>query len=298
MHEMVIERFISNALVAIQSELKCCDAIALTNQRKVLKAFQENKIALRHFNGTTGYGYDDVGRDALRRVYANVFDAQSAIVSPNIVSGTHALSLCLFSLLKNGDSALSVSGEVYDTLLEAIFGNNNSLSACNITFEKLELINNDFNYEEISRKLLIKHYRLIYVQRSRGYSLRDSLSIDKISYLITMVKSVSPDTLVMVDNCYGEFTDIKEPTSVGADIIAGSLIKNPGGGIAPTGGYICGTQKCIDEVACRLTAPSIGLEVGSYQFGYQYFYQGLFLAPHTVAQALKTSYYFHTLFQN
>lgn len=264
------------------------DEISFANFKKVHNSFQNNRVALRHFTGTSGYGYDDLGRDTLCKIFAEIFECEKAIFSPNIVSGTHAISLCLLGVLRPNDTLLSISGKVYDTLQDVINGKNiGSLKDFNINYDEIDLINNDFDYTAIEYYLKSQFVKMVFLQRSRGYSDRLPLSIKQIENICKFIKKISPKTLIFVDNCYGEFVDIKEPVSVGADLMAGSMIKNPGGGLAPTGGYIAGKADCIDLVANRLTAPSIGAEVGSYLCGYQYFYQGLYQAPHTVAQAIK-----------
>lgn len=261
---------------------------ALYNQNKVLKAFMDNKIALRHFNGTNGYGYDDNGRDALAKVYSQVFDAEKTIVSPNIVSGTHALTLGLFGILRPGDLALSITGKPYDTLDDTINGSNiGSLKDFGVNFQYIELENNNVNYSKIKDFICENNVKMIYIQRSRGYEWRNALSIDEIKKAVDFLRKINFTGCIFVDNCYGEFVEKYEPTSVGADVIAGSLIKNPGGGLAVTGGYLSGKEKYITQIENRLTSPSIGGEVGSYAYGYQYFYQGFFMAPHIVMQALK-----------
>ena len=278
------------------SEKKCAKAfkkaedIALYNQEKVLKAFWDNKIALRHFVGTTGYGYGDEGRDTLCKVYAQAFGAEKAIVSPNIVSGTHALTLGLFGVLRPGDIMLSVTGEPYDTLHDVICGDKiGSLKDFGVIYKSLPMKNGKIDIKNVIKTISKQKVAMLYIQRSRGYEWRDSLCVQDIEKFISEVRAVGYDGCIFVDNCYGEFVETKEPTDVGADIICGSLIKNPGGGIAPTGGYIAGKEKYINMVEGRLTSPSIGMEVGSYAYGYQYFYQGLFMAPHTVKECIKGS---------
>ncbi len=278
------------------SEKKCTTAfkraedIALYNQEKVLKAFWDNKIALRHFTGTSGYGYGDEGRDTLNRVYAQSFGAEKAVVSPNIVSGTHALTLGLFGILRPGDIMLSVTGEPYDTLREVISGDKiGSLKDFGVIYKSLPLKRGKIDIDKTIDFITKRKTAMLYLQRSRGYEWRDSFSVNQIGEFVTKVRAAGFDGCIFVDNCYGEFVEAKEPTEVGADIICGSLIKNPGGGIAPTGGYIAGKEKYVTLVEGRLTAPSIGGEVGSYAYGYQYFYQGLFLAPHTVKECIKGS---------
>ncbi len=288
---------ISNLILSAEEKLKDVfakiDETALYNQKKVLDSFKNNRIALRHFSGTNGYGYDDIGRDTLCNLFAQTFDAESAIVSPLIANGTHAISTALFGLLRPNDTLLSITGNPYDTLLDVVSGDGiGSLKEFGIKFSKIEL-NSDGKIDEKNALDAIKllNPAVIFIQRSRGYSWRSALSIGEIEEIVTKIKEISSSPIV-VDNCYGEFTDVKEPTSVGADIIIGSLIKNPGGGIAPTGGYIAGKRDLVEKIAGRLTAPGIGREVGSYAYGYQYFYQGFFIAPHVVAQALKASMLF------
>ncbi len=285
-------KIIEESLKELKEQYEKVDEIALYNQEKVLKAFQKYHVASRHFSGTNGYGYDDIGRDTLCKIYADAFEAETAIVSPNIVSGTHALTLALFGVLRPNDLLLSITGNVYDTLNDVITGGNGSLADFNVEYDKIPLINDKIDYDKVKSVIQTKHPKMVFIQRSRGYDWRQALSIDEISKAISFVKGISKDIIVMVDNCYGEFINIHEPTYFGADIIVGSLIKNPGGGIAPTGGYIAGNSKVIDLIAGRLTSPSIGMEVGSYMYGYVQFYQGFFLAPHITAQAIKTSMLF------
>ena len=285
---MIDEKLINQCETELADEFKILENTALFNQEKVLNAFKKNKIALRHFVGSSGYGYGDDGRDTLNRLFADVFKAEAAICSPNIVSGTHALSLCLYGVLRPNDTALSISGGVYDTLNDVIKGENNgSLKDFGINFECVDLKDGDFDYTAIKQKLSELKPKMIYIQRSRGYEWRNAISVSQIEKVVGFLRENGFDGCIMLDNCYGEFTEKKEATEIGVNLAAGSLIKNAGGGIAPTGGYVVGDKKYVDMVANRLTAPSIGGEVGSYMFGYQYFYQGLFLAPHTVLQALK-----------
>ncbi len=270
------------------------EEIALCNQEKVLNAFKNNNLALRHFSGSTGYGYGDDGRDTLNKVVADIFKAEQAICSPTIVSGTHALSLCLYGVLRPNDTFLSVSGVPYDTLMDVIYGENNgSLKDFGIKFDSIPLKKDDFDFDKIKEYLLKNPSpKMIYVQRSRGYEWRNALTIDQIEKLTTFLKDLGYDGCVMLDNCYGEFVEKREAIEVGVNLLAGSMIKNIGGGVAPTGGYVAGDSKYVEMVQNRLTAPSIGGEVTSYAYGYQYYYQGLFLAPHTVLQAIKGSLLF------
>ena len=278
----------------LANKFKQFEDVALFNQEKVLNAFKKNQIALRHFSGTSGYGYDDEGRDALNKVVADVFCAEKAICSPNIVSGTHALSLCLYGVLMPKDKALCITGKPYDTLQDVIYGENiGSLKDYGVEFTCIDLKDDKVDKEAV------KNYfenngapKMVYMQRSRGYAWRDAMSINDMKEIIDFIKSLGFDGCFMLDNCYGEFLDKREATEVGVNLMAGSMIKNIGGGIAPTGGYVVGSAKYVDMVQNRLTAPSIGGEVGSYYSGYQYFFQGIFLAPHTVLQAVKSSFLF------
>ena len=273
----------------LKDKFKYIDDVSYFNQVKVMNAFKKYEVANRHFNATSGYGYGDEGRDTLGKLYAHVFGAESGIVSPHLLSGTHALTVALFGLLRPNDTLFCISGMPYDTLRGVIFGENNgSLKDFGINFECCDLKDDKFDYTEIQNKFNSK-VKVVYIQRSRGYELRDAFSCEEIEKVCKFVRELGFKGCIFVDNCYGEFVEKKEPTEVGADLIVGSLIKNAGGGLAPTGGYICGKEEYIDLIGKRLTAPSIGLEVGSYLGGYQYFYQGLFMAPHTVAQALKCS---------
>ncbi len=281
------------------------DAIALQNQRKVLDAFRRHEIQARHLVGTTGYGYDDIGRDALCSLYADIFGAESAVVSPLIVSGTHALTLMLFGVLRPSDLLVSVSGMPYDTLTDVITADGKgSLKDFGVSFANIELktekddLTPMFDYDAIGTLLKTRKVKAIFAARSRGYSLRQAISVEQIAELVRFVKSISPETLVLIDNCYGEFVQDVEPTAVGADLAAGSLIKNIGGGIAPTGGYIVGKKELVQLVAYRLTAPSLGMEEGSYSYGYLPFYQGLFSAPTVTKNALKSSLLFAKAYEN
>lgn len=274
------------------------DKIALINQKKVLDAFRKNAVQARHFYGTTGYGYDDIGRDTLCRVFADVFGAEDAVVSPLIANGTHALTLALFAVLRPGDTFISVSGKPYDTLDEVISGENiGSLRDFKVNFSSIELEKNGKIAADKTVSAVKKlKPKLVFIQRSRGYSQRDALSVADIARAADKIKNANPETLIMVDNCYGEFVEAHEPTEFGADLIVGSLIKNAGGGFAPTGGYIAGKKDLISLVAGRLTAPSLGNEVGSCVSGYLPYYQGLFMAPVTVANALKSSVLFGRIY--
>ena len=258
---------------------------------KVLKAFQDNKVATTDFNEITGYGYYDGGRKKIKKVYADIFGAEDAIVRPQIMSGTHALTIALFGLLKYGDTMLSISGEPYDTLKSVIglTGNSqNSLIKHGIKYEQINLINNDFDYDRIIERVKKGNIKLIEIQRSRGYSQRKSLTIEKIQKIIGEIKKINSNIIIMVDNCYGEFVEEKEPVEVGADLFVSSLMKNLGAGIATSGGYVVGKKDIIHQVAECLTAPCVGKNMGANFNQLLSYYKGIFLAPRTVASALKT----------
>lgn len=292
-----IDNLIENVKDQLKPQFAECDDIALYNQNKVLEAFRKNKIALRHFNATTGYGYDDAGRDTLNRLFADTFGAEDALVSPYFTTGTHTISTALFGLLRPGDTLLSISGAPYDTLIDVISGNNiGSLKDFGVDYRQVNLTENGkFDNIKIKDSLQSPH-SVIYIQRSRGYSFRNAFTVEDIENIIKFVRGYSSAPII-VDNCYGEFTQKKEPTEVGADLIVGSLIKNPGGGLAPTGGYIAGKADLIKQIAFRMTAPGVGSEVGSYAFGYRLFYQGFFMAPHITMQAVKSALTFSKVFR-
>ena len=269
------------------------DNVAEKNTLRVMAAFQDNRVSDGCFAGTTGYGYDDIGRDTLDKIYAQIFGAESALVRINFVNGTHALTAAMFALVKPGDTILAATGAPYDTLRTAIgisgdsFG---SLKFYGVNYAQVELApSGEPDYAAIAKACEDKSVTAVMIQRSRGYGERKALSVEEIGRICSTVKAVNPEINIMVDNCYGEFTDVIEPTHVGADIIAGSLIKNPGGGLAPTGGYIAGKKDLVDRAAMRLTTPGIGGECGSTLGNNRLLFQGLFMAPHIVAQALKTA---------
>lgn len=280
--------FINECEKEVQDIYKRIENVSFFNQKKVIEAFKKNCVALRHFSGTTGYGYGDVGRETLDRLVADIFKTESAILSPHILSGTHAITIALFGLLRPNDVLLSVSGLPYSTLRDVIFADNKgSLKDFGVKYNQIDLIDNDFDYEMIKSYLTNNPCKVCYIQRSRGYEFRQAIKIEQIEKLTKFVKAINKDCIIVVDNCYGEFVCKQEPSEVGADVVIGSMIKNIGGGIAPTGGYIAGTELCIEQISYRLTTSSVGREIGSYQNGYQQFFQGLFLAPHVTAQALK-----------
>ncbi len=273
----------------IAPQLQAIDEIVERNQAKVLTAFHDAAIAESHLFGSTGYGFDDRGREQLDEVFAQAFGAQQALVRPTLVSGTHALAVSLFALLRPGDNLLYATGMPYDTLRPVIGlqgSNQGSLRDYGISFDYVDLTEHGTLQIDTILEHLLPVTKVVAIQRSAGYTWRRALTITEISEAIAAIKSVRPDIFVLVDNCYGEFTELSEPSDVGADLTVGSLIKNPGGGLAPTGGYIVGTKAAVTQAAYRLTAPGIGSHSGSYE-NYRLFYQGLFLAPHVVGQALK-----------
>lgn len=268
------------------------DAIAEENTARVLSAFQQHRVAESYFAGTTGYGYDDVGRDQLDQIYADLFGAEAALVRLQFVNGTHAITCALFGALKAGDVLVSAVGAPYDTLLGAIGTaekGHGSLRDYGVEYRQVELIDDKPDLEGIARAAAGPNVKVVLIQRSKGYSTRSSLSVEEIGAMCRIVKQANPNAAILVDNCYGEFVETLEPTHVGADLVVGSLIKNPGGGLAPTGGYIAGRRDLVEGAAMRLTAPGIGGECGCTLGQNRLLYQGLFLAPHTVAQAVKTA---------
>jgi cystathionine beta-lyase family protein involved in aluminum resistance len=298
---MEINEMIKRTEALASESFSKIDAIALVCQDRVLRAFQNNRISARHFAPTEGYGYDDIGRDALDEVFAESLGAEAALVRPQIANGTHAIFLGLSGVLEPNETILSLTGSPYDTLESAVGLNGdlpNALSRFQIRFDAFPLLNDQIDLEKAGEALLSdRSIRMVYLQRSRGYSWRSALTVEKIGEAISYVRSIRPDVIVFVDNCYGEFTEEKEPTAVGADLIAGSLIKNCGGGIAPTGGYLAGGKDLIEAISYRQTVPGCGKEIGSYAASYRPFYQGLFMAPHTVAQCMKSAVLFSALFE-
>lgn len=290
----------------VKATAMCRDAfskienISEYNQQKVLSAFIDCGVSEMHLGVSTGYGYGDAGRDTLDKVVAKTFGAEDALIRHSFASGTHTLSVALFGILRPGDTVLVLTGRPYDTIT-GVFGidgtPDGSLKDFGVNYEQVDLLTSGTpDIEKIKSRLSGKYYKMAYIQRSRGYSLRKSLSVDEIKVLCDTVKSISPETVIMVDNCYGEFVEMKEPTEVGADLIAGSLIKNPGGGIAPCGGYIAGKNKYIEMCAHRMTCAGVGREVGATLGHNRELYMGFFAAPHTTAEALKTAVYSAALF--
>ena len=275
----------------ISKQVKEIDERCMRNSIRVLDAFQKNKIADVHFNSTSGYGYDDIGRDAIEKVFADVFHTEDALVRNQFISGTHAITVALFANLRPGDTLLSISGKPYDTLDSIIGFNDNpsSLKSYNVNYEQIDLIDDDFDIAKIKERLAQNDVKMIEIQRSRGYATRRSLTMDKVKRAIEAVREVNKDVIIMVDNCYGEFVDDIEPVDVGADFMVGSLIKNMGGGLAPNGAYIVGKKKYIELCAERLTAPGQGKEVGPSLGINKNFLQGIYMAPSVVASSLKTA---------
>jgi len=283
-------KLFEKAVALVEPQFKKLEQIIEYNQAKVLNAFRAEHVSDFHLNSSTGYGYNDSGRETLERIYANVFDTEDALVRPHIVSGTHALAIGLYGLLRPGDELLYLTGDPYDTL-EAVIGIHGkgmgSLSEWGVSYRVLPLTGDDkVDYANLADSINEKT-KVVAIQRSKGYSWRKSFSIAEIAEMVSSVRKLKPETVIFVDNCYGEFTEKLEPTAVDADIIAGSLIKNPGGGIAKLGGYLAGKAKYIEQISYRLTAPGIGREVGATYGNSHDFYQGFFLAPHFVGEALK-----------
>lgn len=291
MDDKKLEVLIKEVEVEISQQVKEIDERCMRNSIRVLDAFQKNRIADVHFNSTSGYGYDDIGRDAIERVFADVFHTEDALVRNQFISGTHAITVALFANLRPGDTLLSISGKPYDTLDSIIGFNDNpsSLKSYNINYEQIDLVDNEFDIAKIKERLARNDVKMIEIQRSRGYATRRSLTMDKIKRAIEAVREVNKDVIIMVDNCYGEFVDDIEPVDVGADFMVGSLIKNMGGGLAPNGAYIVGKKKYIELCAERLTAPGQGKEVGPSLGINKNFLQGIYMAPSVVASSLKTA---------
>ncbi len=290
---MIIDSRIISAEEELKDDFKKAEEVSLKNINKILNAFRENRISANHFYGSTGYGFDDLGREKLMKVYADAFGAESAIVSQAISCGTEALTTVLYGLLRPGDTMLAITGKPYDTLDQTIFGvngkDNGSLKDFGVIYKQVEL-NSDGDFDEEKILQAVKsNPKMIYIQRSCGYLLRRAIRVNRLADIIKKIREINKTSIIMVDNCYCEFVEDKEPTEVGADVTAGSLIKNPGGGLVSNGGYIAGKKKYIDLIAGRFTSPSIKTEVGSFEGGYRLMYQGLFVAPHTVLQAKKGS---------
>ncbi len=279
------------AEVNCASQFTKIDKICELNSLKVLSAFYENKVSEIHFNSTTGYGYNDIGRDVIEKVFANVLGCEDALVRSQFISGTHALTVALFAFLRPGDILLSITGKPYDTLDEVIGirDNPSSLKSYGIKYEQVDLIDNEFDYDSIKKILTTKKIKLIEIQRSKGYSTRKSITIDKLEEVIKFIRNIDKEVIIMIDNCYCEFVSTKEPCEIGADIVVGSLIKNLGGGIAPNGAYIAGRHDLVELAGERLTVPGEGREVGPTLGINKMLLQGLFMAPQVVASSLKTA---------
>lgn len=284
---------------ALSGRFQEIDRISEYNQIKVIAAMQNQKVSEACLLGTTGYGYNDLGRDTLEKVYADIFHTEDALVRPQITCGTHALALALLSNLRPGDELLSPVGKPYDTLEEVIGirPSRGSLKEYGISYSQVDLLSDgSFDYENI-RKAIKPCTKLVTIQRSKGYQTRPTLSVERIGDLIRFIKEIRSDIICMVDNCYGEFTETIEPSDVGADLVVGSLIKNPGGGLAPIGGYLAGKKECIENAACRLTTPGLGREVGASLQALPSFYQGLFLAPSVTANAMKNAIFAANIYE-
>jgi cystathionine beta-lyase family protein involved in aluminum resistance len=282
---------VNSAEESLKEQFDKIDEICDYNSLKVLNAFHKYKVSEVHFNSTTGYGYNDIGREVIEKVFADVLGAEDSLVRGQFISGTHALTVALFAFLRPNDVLLSISGKPYDTLDEVIgiTDNPSSLKSYNIKFEQIDLINDDFDYEKIKNRLSESRVKVIEIQRSKGYSTRKSISLEKIDKVIKLIRSIDKDVIIMIDNCYCEFVSEREPLAVGADVIVGSLIKNLGGGIAPNGAYIAGRKNLIKLASERLTVPGEGREVGPTLGMNKYLLQGLFFAPSVVASSLKTA---------
>ena len=295
-------KLVSEAEESIKEQFKHIENICEINQLRVMKAFADNRVSDSHFVATTGYGYDDLGRDTLDRVYANIMGAEDALVRHNFISGTHTISTALFAVLRPNDILVSITGKPYDTLEEVIGiqgeAGNGSLKDFGVKYVQIDLKHDGTpDLEQIKFTLTHMNVKAVTIQRSKGYGWRPTYSAKDIGALIEFVKEISPETICIVDNCYGEFVETEEPTAYGADLIAGSLIKNPGGGLAPTGGYIAGKQKYVELCAYRLTSVGIGKEAGASLGFNRQMYQGLFMAPHVVSQALKAAVLCSSVFE-
>lgn len=286
-----VSNFICEEETKLKEQFDKIDSLVYRNSLKVLNAFHKNNLSESHFSSTTGYGYNDIGRDTIEKIFADIFKSEDALVRSQFISGSHALTVCLFALLRPNDTLLSISGLPYDTLHEVIGikENKSSLKSYGIHYEQIDLIDNEFDYKKIEETLKSKKIKVIEIQRSKGYSTRKSITIDHLKAVISFIKNISPNTIIMIDNCYCEFVNDVEPTEVGADIVVGSLIKNLGGGIAPNGAYIVGKKDLIELAAERLTLPGEGKEVGPTLGINKQILQGLFMAPSVVGSALKTA---------
>ena len=287
-----VQQLSTQAMQELSEQFAHIDAVSHTNTQRVLEAFQEHRVADSYFAGTTGYGYDDIGRDKLDEIYAHLFGTEAALVRIQFVNGTHAITCALFGALKAGDVLVSAVGAPYDTLLGAIGvvdKGPGSLKDYGVEYRQVDLVDDKPDLEGMAKAAADPKVKAVLIQRSKGYSTRASLSVAEIGEMCKVIKAANPNVSIIVDNCYGEFVETMEPTHVGADLVVGSLIKNPGGGLAPTGGYVAGRRDLVEGAAMRLTSPGIGGECGCTLGQNRLLYQGLFLAPHTVAQAVKTA---------
>lgn len=286
-----LDEIIKKSEKELEEEYKKIDKICEFNSNKVLNAFKKNKVSETHFSQTTGYGYGDIGRDTLENVYSDIFKSEDSLVRSQIISGSHALTVTLFGLLRPGDTMLSITGKPYDTLDEVIGikENESSLKSFGINYKQIDLIDNEFDYEKIKETLQNNNIKLIEIQRSKGYSTRKSITISSLEKIIKYIKNIDDKVIIMIDNCYCELVSTKEPIEIGADIVVGSLIKNLGGALAPNGGYITGKKNLIKLVSERLTLPGEGKEVGPTLGINKSLYQGLFMAPYIVSSSLKTA---------
>ncbi len=291
MNKEDISKLINNCEKKLTNEFSKIDKICEVNTFRILNSFKKNEVSEIHFNMTTGYGYNDIGRDVIEKIYADIFNAESALVRNQFISASHALNVSLFASLRPGDTMLSITGTLYDTLHEVIGlkDNKSSLKSFGISYEQIDLVDNDFDYDEIERKLNNKFYKLVHIQRSKGYSTRKSIDIKKVEKVIKLIKSINKDIIILVDNCYCELVSTIEPSHIGADLVVGSLIKNLGAGIANNGAYIVGKKELIELCGERLTLPGEGLEVGPSLGANKEFLKALFFAPNVVASSLKVA---------
>lgn len=284
--------FVAKCEKKCENEFSKIEQVEYENQLKVLNAFNKSGLSERHFIGSFGYGHGDIGKEITNEIFADIFKTETAFASPMLACGTATISHTLLGILRPNDLMLCVSGTPYDTLKDVLFGTDidiGSLKDYNINYEQIDLVDNDFNYDKIIKYLQSNKVKMLYVQRSRGYEWRNAITIQQMEKLFSKVRKIAPEVIIVVDNCYGEFVENREPSDVGADIVMGSMIKNIGGGIAPTGGYVAGKKDLINKIACHVFSPALGLDTGSYSEGYKLILQGLFVAPHVVAQAKKVA---------
>lgn len=295
----MLEQLVEKVELEIKEQFLKEERVEFENSKKVLDAFKKFQVSEAHLHGTTGYGYGDIGRDVIESIYADIFKAEDALVRTQFISGTHTISSTLFGILRPGDTVLSINGKPYDTLDEVlgIRDNNSSLKSFGVKYEQIDLINNKFDLETISKRTMKNDIKLIIMQRSRGYAYRNAFTISEMKEVISEIRKVNKTAIIMIDNCYGEFTEEKEPIEIGADVVVGSLIKNIGGAIAETGGYIVGRKDVIDLVSDRYSAPGLGKEGGASFEHNKKILQGLFMAPHIVCEAKKIGIFASKLFE-